>query len=570
MAFTPVVRWRNFTLENVQSILDIYPDLSSNIKRFEVNGILEERFTGYKRTAYQFACQLGLEDRGVDYLKVQNYLFAFSSENIKKYLEFWLKTYYAPNPFVQGKENPVIIFLEIGKRLLNSENLQLDFDDFFNELFGAGNADILLNALVSHGKPIKRKKIANKNYVYIDISEKNQLENYIKKVEIDFPIPQKPQNKSSFFNRYAYEKFALFHNLETTILNKEDIQKGDILENVVSKENIPRDHNRLLIGSPGTGKSFTLKQECEGTNTSPGFFNTKNIERVTFYSNYSYSQFVGTYKPKPGNKSDLDDHSHYITYEYVPGPFLSLLVRALLDYCKYGKDCSNYVLIIEEINRAINPAAVFGDMFQLLDRDMHGKGEYEISCSEEMRRYLDKQGLSQISKLYLPPNFYIWATMNSADQGVHPLDSAFQRRWNPEYIDINDNEELITNYEVYINGYGECKWNDFRRTLNKRLIELDVREDKLIGPFFIKPIDLNDVSQQGEESAFQKTFKNKLLRYLSEDVFKHSKTGLFGERKYYSQIVSDYQSNQEKIFRGIDEEIFISEPKSQPAVLKHL
>lgn len=568
MSFTPVVRWRNFTLENVQDILEIYPDLSSNIKRVEVNGILEARFTGYKRTAYQFACQLGLEDRSADYLKVQNYLFTFSSENLEKYLEFWLKTYYAPNPFVQGEENPVIIFLEIGKKILRSKTLQLDFDDFFKELCGAGNADILLNALVSHGKPIKKKKVANKNFVYIDTTEKNQLEDYVQKVETNFPIPENPQHKSSFFNRYTFKNFALFYDLETSIPNREDDQKDSALENVVSRKNIPKDHNRLLIGSPGTGKSFTLKQECEGIKNNPGFFDPENIERVTFYSNYSYSQFVGTYKPKPGNDSPLDNHSHYITYEYVPGPFLRLLVRALSDYHQNGAECNNYVLIIEEINRAMNPAAVFGDMFQLLDRDMFGKGEYAISCSEEMRRYLDKEGLSKLSKLYLPPNFYIWATMNSADQGVHPLDSAFQRRWNPEYIDINDNEELIINYDVHINGYGQCKWNDFRRALNQRLIELEVKEDKLIGPFFIKPIDLNDISRQDEESAFQKTFKNKLIRYLSEDVFKLSKTGIFGERKRYSQIISDYQNNQGKIFMGIDEEIFISEPKSQPAVSK--
>ena len=560
MAFTPVVRWRNFTLENLKAILEIYPDLSRRIKRENVNGILEEQFSGYIRTAYQFACQLGLEDRSIDHLKVQNYLFTFSNDNLEKYLEFWLKIYYSPNPFVQGEEDPVILFLEIVKKILESDDLNLDFDDFFNELCGGKSSDILLNALVSHGKPIKKTKIGGKNFLYIDAADRTQLEIDLQKVENLFPIPKNAKDKSAFFDRYTYKNFALFYELEASIPNEEDNQ-----QTLVPKGRIPRDHNRLLIGAPGTGKSFSLKQECEGSEDHVGFFSLENTERVTFYSNYSYSQFIGTYKPKPVYGSDSITNSGFITYEYVPGPFLRLLVKALSDYHQNGENCDNYVLIVEEINRAMNPAAVFGDMFQLLDRDAFGKGEYKISCSEEMLRYLDKEGLTQLKKLYLPPNFYIWATMNSADQGVHPLDSAFQRRWNPEYIDINENEELIAKYDVYINGYGKCNWNEFRKSLNQRLIELGVKEDKLIGPFFIKPEDLDDTSQKEGESRFQKTFKNKLIRYLSEDVFKLTKIGIFRGNKLYSQLISEYKTNQEKIFNGLNEDIFTLEPRSSLA-----
>jgi hypothetical protein len=560
LAFTPVVRWRNFTLPNLKAILEIYPDLSKNISRDNVNAILDGHFSGYARTAYQFACQLGLEDRSVNYLKVQNYLFTFSDENLENYLEFWIKTYYSPNPFVQGNEEPVLLFHEVGKRILESDSLQIDFMEFFNDISGGGSFDILLNALTTYGKPLKKRKIANIDYIYIEESQKTELEGILHKISSFFPIPENPKDKSAFFERYTYKNFALFHGIDVSMNSEEEktIQTPSISE-------VPRDYNRLLIGAPGTGKSYLLKQESEGASGKAGFFQKENIERVTFYSNYSYSQFVGTYKPKPG--SDSDDDSHYITYEYVPGPFLRLLVRALADYITNKENCKNYVLIIEEINRATNPAAVFGDVFQLLDRDASGKGEYEISCSEEMRRYLDKEGLTELKKLYLPPNFYIWSTMNSADQGVHPLDSAFQRRWSPEYIDINDNEEKALGYEVTINGYGACEWNDFRRALNQRLIELEVKDDKLIGPFFIKPEDLVDeVNKEAEESKFQKVFKNKLIRYLSEDVFKHSnKIGLFGERKRFSQLLDDYNSNQVKIFYGINEDIFSKESNSPVA-----
>ena len=204
-------------------------------------------------------------------------------------------------------------------------------------------------------------------------------------------------------------------------------------------------YNLVVFGAPGTGKSHYLddkrgkkKKDVIGDSDSDESYFAR-CERVTFYPTYSYTQFVGTYKPV------LDDKKE-ISYKFVPGPFLRLLSEALKN------PESNYLLIIEEINRA-NAAAVFGDMFQLLDRMSDGLSEYGISLAEDIKKWLkddakvqpiavgaddkDKEVAWNGDMLRLPKNFYIWATMNSADQGVFPLDTAFKRRWEFEYINVD-------------------------------------------------------------------------------------------------------------------------------------
>lgn len=193
------------------------------------------------------------------------------------------------------------------------------------------------------------------------------------------------------------------------------------------------ERNRIVFGAPGTGKSYELKEDCEDLLKDA----KDNYERVTFHPDYSYSQFVGTYKPVMG----ADEK---IRYDFVPGPFMRVYVEAL----KSGRteNPQPHLLLIEEINRA-KVAAVFGDVFQLLDRDDDGVSEYEIQASEDIRKYLAKQlggTPDNYQKIRIPNNMFIWSTMNSADQGVFPMDTAFKRRWNFEYLGINENEEKIS------------------------------------------------------------------------------------------------------------------------------
>jgi AAA domain (dynein-related subfamily)/Restriction endonuclease BpuJI - N terminal len=298
------------------------------------------------------------------------------------------------------------------------------------------------------------------------------------------------------------------------------------------QHNIIQPHNRILFGAPGTGKSHTLEEDRE-------IFGS-NYERVTFHPNYSYAQFVGTYKPKPKVKENGEE---YISYEFVPGPFLRTWINARISQKSVSHE--NYLLIIEEINRA-NVAAVFGDVFQLLDRKGDGTSEYAIAVTEDMKEYLIKEwGFTpeEVQEITLPNNMYLWATMNSADQGVYPMDTAFKRRWSFEYIGIDEGEDELSGVTVNLTFEKEVEWNALRKAINNRLTEsdLNVNEDKLIGPFFINENEL-------ASESFDLIFKSKLLMYLFEDVLKHRSGKFFAQGlNTFSKILKAYDAGQ-KIF----------------------
>ena len=318
------------------------------------------------------------------------------------------------------------------------------------------------------------------------------------------------------------------------------------------KSNNQNNNNRLTVvspsesrqiiyfGAPGTSKSYTLNKDAE---------KIANQERVTFYPGYSYQQFVGTYKPyMDGDK---------IAYKFVPGPLLRLLEKALKaekaekaktqdknkedtsaaepstenqENGKEEKNTEKFLLIVEELNRA-EAAAVFGDLFQLLDRDSTGKSEYPISVSEDLKQYLRRKDGNDVGvwanepedtqkKLSFPSNFYIWATMNSADQGVFPLDTAFKRRWDFKYFGINDAEKELKK------GVPQF-WNNLRTTINEALQEkLNLNEDKLLGPFFMK------VEENIGEQTFWERFCSKVLLYLYEDAARLNRARIFKDITY--------------------------------------
>ena len=517
MAFTPVVRWHNFRLNNLQNILRFYPKWNGSISRASLESFMNSRLSAYSRTAYQYAVQLGLEDRtDSDDIKINTYLDYKDKHQLTNYLIFWLKTYYAPNPTIHDTSSPFIIYTQLANEILMSSSLRINYNDFLvHNGIKSGSDDILKNALVDWGKPLEYDNTTKE--FYIIESDEDLLRSEIDEINLVFPIPSSPLDPAEFHNRYSEKNFHLF---ESRFLNTA----------------IDKPHNRLLNGAPGTGKSHLLNEDC---NHYLGSNHTNYMDRVTFHLTYSYQQFVGTYKPVPDNGS--------ITYKYVPGPFLRLLVKAIKDYEANGLRSSNYILIIEELNRAKNPDAVFGDVFQLLDRTSSGISKYSITCSEELITYLEDQGLGHVTSLYLPPNFYIWATMNNADQGVQAIDSAFFRRWKPEYIHIDNQETVIESFEVNIKGYGQCNWNNFRKELNSRLLDLGKKEDKLIGAFFI---DLDSI-----ESDFEEIFVNKLLRYLFEDVMKFDRTTLFGQCKHFYEVIDMY-NNEEIILLDLDESKF--------------
>ncbi|HCY81663.1 MAG TPA: hypothetical protein DHV22_08695 [Xanthomarina gelatinilytica] len=249
--------------------------------------------------------------------------------------------------------------------------------------------------------------------------------------------------------------------------------------------------NRILYGAPGTGKSFILNEQAR----------EYEKVRVTFHPDMTYGQFVGMYKPI--SKADGN-----IAYKVVPGPFLRAIELAN-EKDELGEP-KQVVLIIEELNRS-NCSAVFGDIFQLLDRRNDGYSEYAIELSNDLQNYVSDLGVDIKQGFKIPPNLNLWATMNSADQGVFPLDAAFKRRWSMEYVGIDNGETILLDSRMIFNSKISIHWNDFRKTLNEFLVELAVNEDKLIGPFFLS----------GKELSTPNGFSGKLVLYLWDDVMRH-------------------------------------------------
>ena len=397
--------------------------------------------------------------------------------------------------------------------------------------------------------------------------------------------------------KYSVDLLGLFDDLEPNELLKRlfDKYKSIILSSVDNKiqqlssinystsidgviknkkgDEVVLARNRIFFGAPGTGKSYELNEQVKKFVGG----DRDCFERVTFHPEYTHASFYGTYKPVP-NPRDEDK----ITYAFVPGPFLRVLSKALIN-ANSKEEKKPFVLLIEEINRA-NVAAVFGEVFQLLDRGddetlpfgISQASKYSISPSEDVKEYLvkefEKVGLytdkEQFKYIRIPDNMYIWASMNSADQGVFPMDTAFKRRWEFEYFGINKNQEKIDRYYFKIDeDKDKIYWNVLRRAINKHLTSLRINEDKLMGPFFLSENVLN--ACYGDHSLVVKAIQNKVIMYLFEDAGRQKRKDIFkgGYEKTYSEICNDFKINGINIFTKeiVDNynEIITSEGKSK-------
>lgn len=327
---------------------------------------------------------------------------------------------------------------------------------------------------------------------------------------------------------------------EDSTSNSYHVSDGSVFSTEL-KSSYPR--NRIIFGAPGTGKSWQLDTDKNKLLENGGEF-----ERVTFHPDYTYSQFVGAYKP-------TTDENGEISYQFVPGPFMRIYVNALknsrTDYPQ------PYLLIIEEINRA-RVASVFGDIFQLLDRKEDGTSQYAIQASEDIKKYLAAELGGQPSYypiLKIPNNMFLWATMNSADQGVYPMDTAFKRRWTFEYISIDAKQEEVkcTVNLVKDNPETNVNWNRLRKAINAKLLDTcRVNEDKLLGPFFLskKAIKADEANHIIDEEAFRKAFKSKVIMYLFEDAARQYRSRLFKSDicKMYSSICDEFDKHGMAIF----------------------
>lgn len=329
--------------------------------------------------------------------------------------------------------------------------------------------------------------------------------------------------------------------------------------------NNPEKRNRIVFGAPGTGKSYHLDKDKEKLLANGGEF-----ERITFYPDYTYANFVGTYKPVPTKDADGKET---ITYKYVPGPFMRVLAAALRN--GQTDNVQPHLLAIEEINRA-SAAAVFGDIFQLLDRCEDHTSQYPIHSSIDIQNYLAEAVGGQpadYGELRIPDNMFIWGSMNSADQGVFYMDTAFKRRWDFVYTGINDNDSDLKGHVVTLgSGSSEhtVEWNELRKAINDFLASKGINEDKQIGPYFLsRRVSVPDHGTNIERKEFVDAFQQKIIMYLFEDAARQHRSTLFagckGMHNRYSDICREFKERGIGIFNTeIVSRVPTSEPTTRP------
>ena len=351
--------------------------------------------------------------------------------------------------------------------------------------------------------------------------------------------------------------------------NNNNIIWNSQLQNAVQPSEQSDSLQQIFYGAPGTGKSHTINEKTKD----------EDVIRTTFHPDTDYSTFVGAYKPttKEVELRDLSGHKvvengeivkeDRIVYEFIAQSFLQAYVSAWKKYADANEDePQKQYLVIEEINRG-NCAQIFGDLFQLLDRNDRGFSDYPIKADADMKRQLQKafaglliaqkdkinamyEGKDIVSQvlngdiLLLPNNLYIWATMNTSDQSLFPIDSAFKRRWDWTYMPISDAEK---NWIIEVDG-NNYDWWQFLEKINEKIGSTTNSEDKKLGYFFCK-------AQDGVISA--KTFVGKVIFYLWNDVFKDYEFGdaIFNDEdgsklsfdKFYTSEGTKYEIVEEKV-----------------------
>lgn len=296
---------------------------------------------------------------------------------------------------------------------------------------------------------------------------------------------------------------------------------------VDNAERVRGGYNKIYYGAPSTGKSYAIKKLTEASQETE--------IKIVFHADTQNSDFMGCLKPS----TDGDD----IKYTFQPGPFTNVLINALNDPGRM------HYLVIEEINRA-SAAAVFGEVFQLLDRDANGRTEagYEITPSDPMQaQYLNENVAGFNGKMYIPSNLTLLATMNSSDQAVMPMDTAFKRRWNFKYTPLDFDEACADGLLSIIKTIGavplSVSWQDFALEINKILSNEELPEDRHLGPFFVKPDELATDEKSNE------ALSGKVFMYLWDDILRHKqKSIVFDSRFKTNGALMSAFANGEPVF----------------------
>ena len=532
---SPICRGKNLTLETVLAFVNAMPLVP--MKKAEFHRITETRLKGWTQTHSQIARQLALYYEK-DGMCIPRFTRKMSCSEILRYVGNWAKLYFVPNIYTPSLNNAehkttnIYAFLKNEVKLGDSSYSKACIQMFGVELNNTDKVRVYLNNFTDL-------------IISDDVMSVNQHLSDCSMPEIYPEITI--ESAEEFFNYFSVE----------------------FIDSVEESSSIEYSFQQIFYGAPGTGKSHTINEKTKD----------EDVIRTTFHPDTDYSTFVGAYKPttKEVDLRDLSGHKvvengevvkeDRIVYEFVAQSFLQAYISAWKKYADANEgEPQKQFLVIEEINRG-NCAQIFGDLFQLLDRNDYGFSDYPIKADADMKRQLQKafaglviaqkdkinamyEGKDIVSQvlngdiLLLPNNLYIWATMNTSDQSLFPIDSAFKRRWDWTYMPISNAEK---DWIIEVDG-SKYDWWQFLEKINEKIGSTTNSEDKKLGYFFCK-------AQDGVISA--KTFVGKVIFYLWNDVFKDYEFGdaIFNDEdgsklsfdKFYTSEGTKYEIVEEKV-----------------------
>ena len=499
----PICRGKNLTFETVLAFVDAMPNKAMVKKEF--HAFAEKRLKGWTTTHSQIARQLALYYEDENEYCHPRFINGFTIVDIFNYVCKWARLYFIPNPYTTSlKDKPITnIYAFLKQKCKQGE---ISYKEACSSIY-----DMELSSL-------DKVRVYLNNFTDLVISDNTIGLNH--NVLLNESLDVHPKIEYKFLNTKTYfEYFGPIVAIPTVF---------------------DKSLQQITYGAPGTGKSH-------GINT---LLKTTDHVRTTFHPDSDYSSFVGAYKPtmvkqekKSGYGDVLDNDNRHeeeelIAYKFVPQAFIKAYVSAWKNYPR------ETVLVIEEINRG-NCAQIFGDLFQLLDRKDNGFSSYPIDADADIAQYLrselkeilsNEDNVCEINKafsenypdgiveqikngtkLLLPNNLYIWATMNTSDQSLFPIDSAFKRRWDWKFVKISDAHK---NWTIHF-GDEACDWWEFIKQMNRIIAKETSSDDKKLGYFFCKP------SNEDEDFINEERFVGKVLFYLWNDVFKDGDTKYF-------------------------------------------
>ena len=531
----PICKWRAARPHNVVELVnDILPH--EEMPENDFYDIVDKRMPGFMHTPYQLAAQLGLY-AVVDGTYYPRFIIDIDDEEATRYLENVVTKYYVPNPYTKrgftNLEKPILLEKSIVEYLEKYPS-QNDLEQILKHLIreDVGNYTAI-KTLLSYSKlfTISGNTITlNPNYkeMEIDVDRNNKraffdiFSTQLKRHKINAPIQQilfgaPGTGKSHTINSDA--NITEQNSIRTTFHpdsdystfvgcyqpTKKEQSKGvltplnDLIS--ISKEQSTTEQRVKFISKYAESIKAAAKEN--------GLSDNRIIRDTNYFGWNSDTYLMNFLNEILEERAKIDDSE--ITYDFTPQAFTNAYVAA------WKNVESPFFLIIEEINRG-NCAQIFGDIFQLLDRDEYGYSSYKTTPDQDLANYIREQftdtdiddaDVKSGKKMQLPPNLYIWATMNTSDQSLFPIDSAFKRRWDWRYIPID-----YTDRGHYIAcGDAQYSWADFLQKVNDRVESVTQSEDKKLGYWF-----MGNGAEQKEITIDR--FVSKVVFYLWNDVFK--------------------------------------------------